>query len=241
MPEALIRGLTCDAAAGSDMIIAEGVMGLFDGAAGNGRLGRGATADIAALLGWPVLLVLDITGQTETAAAVALGCASYRDDVAIAGVILNRAASARHAGLVQPAFARIGIPVLGALPRDETLALPDRHLGLVQAAEHDALPAQLDRLAGAIAAAVDLGAILAAAQRGCGAPAGVTGIPAGHCGIAPPGQCIAVAQDRAFSFLYPHLVGAWRAVGAEIVPFSPLADEPPDAAADAVWLPGGYP
>jgi cobyrinic acid a,c-diamide synthase len=214
-----------------DLAIAEGVMGLFDGVGG-----RGATADVAASLGWPVVLVLDVKGQTETAAAVAAGCAAYRSDVTIAGVILNRVASARHLSLIAPAFARLGIPVFGALRNDPRLTLPERHLGLVQAGETADLDRHLDLLADAMADAVDLDAVAAAARA---LPANANAQGAGF--IDPPGQRVAMASDRAFSFMYPHLVEHWRGRGAEILPFSPLADEAPAADADAVWLAGGYP
>jgi cobyrinic acid a,c-diamide synthase len=135
MGEDLLATLATMASAGADIIIAEGVMGLFDGAAARGQSGSGTTADLAALLGWPVVLVLDVSGQTETAAAIALGCAQYRNDITIAGVILNRVASPRHLALITPAFERIGIPVFGAILREDRVTLPERHLGLVQAGE----------------------------------------------------------------------------------------------------------
>jgi cobyrinic acid a,c-diamide synthase len=238
----LIAMLATAASAGADICIAEGVMGLFDGAAARGQSGSGTTADLAALLGWPVVLVLDVTGQTETAAAVALGCARYRDDVAIAGVILNRVASPRHLALIAPAFERINIRVFGAIGREDATALPERHLGLVQAQEISAIDDRLDRLANIIEAAVDLDEITQAAKLAKALPATndkPTDGAARH--LQPPGQRIALAQDRAFSFMYPHLLRQWRDAGAEIIPFSPLANEVPDAAADAVWLPGGYP
>ncbi len=225
-------------AAGAEVGLAEGVMGLFDGAAADGPWGRGATADVAAALGWPVVLVLDVSGQTETAAAVASGLASWRADVRVAGVILNRFASARHEALVRAGFARSGLAVLGALGRRDDLALPERHLGLVQAGETADLDGRLDRIADAVAAGVDLAALRALAA----APAApVAAASDGVVMLAPPGQRIAVALDRAFSFVYPHVLLGWRAAGAEIVAFSPLADEAPDPAADAIWLPGGYP
>jgi cobyrinic acid a,c-diamide synthase len=226
----------------ADIAVAEGVMGLFDGAAARGQSGSGTTADLASLLGWPVVLVLDVTGQTETAAAVALGCAKYRDDINIAGVILNRVASARHLALIAPAFERINLPVFGAILRDEKIALPERHLGLVQAREIGALDQHLDRLADVIDAAVDVDAIRRSARSTKVLPATdhARSNESKHH-LPPPGQRIALAQDRAFSFMYPHLVRQWRDAGAEINPFSPLADEAPDATADAVWLPGGYP
>jgi cobyrinic acid a,c-diamide synthase len=213
----------------ADIAIAEGVMGLFDGVAG-----RGATADLAALLGWPVVLVLDVKGQTETAAAVAAGCAAYRNDVAVAGIILNRVAGARHLALIEPALARTGLALLGVLGDDAGLALPARHLGLVQAAETADLEDRLDALADAVSASVDISAIERSARRAV--PPATSPIP-----VAPPGQRIALASDRAFSFIYPHLLEQWRSAGAEIRSFSPLADEAPAADSDAVWLPGGYP
>lgn len=222
----------------ADIAIVEGAMGLFDGATGEGRAAKGSAADLAALTGWPVVLVIDVSGQTETAAAVALGCARFRDDVAIAGVILNRVASERHRELITPAFARIGIPILGALMRDETLTMPERHLGLVQAQEIDGIETRLNHLADTLAATVDLDAIMAMAQPMTTA-LNLPDIRVDR--IDPPGQRIALASDTAFSFVYPHLVRAWRAQGAEIATFSPLSDQPPDASADAIWLPGGYP
>jgi len=214
-----------------DLAIAEGVMGLFDGVRG-----RGATADVAALLGWPVVLVLDVKGQTETAAAIAVGCAAWRADVAIAGVVLNRVASERHLSLIAPAFAQSGIRLFGALGNDPRLTLPERHLGLVQAGETADAEARLDLLADALQTSVDLDAIREAAR-----PAKAGTAMAGAAFIDPPGQRVAVARDAAFSFMYPHLLAHWRARGAEVLPFSPLADETPAAGADAVWLPGGYP
>ena len=242
MGEALIATLATEVSAGADICIAEGVMGLFDGAAARGRSGSGATADLAALLGWPVLLVLDVTGQTETAAAVASGCARYRDDVDIAGVILNRVASERHFAMVVPAFERIKMRVFGAILRDDRLALPERHLGLVQAQETTAIDERMNALSDVIGAAIDLDAIRQSARQAKAGGAIRNQQPdASRPRLRPPGQRIALAQDRAFSFMYPHLLRQWRLAGAEIIPFSPLADEAPDATADAIWLPGGYP
>jgi cobyrinic acid a,c-diamide synthase len=242
MGAGLIATLAATASMDAELSVTEGVMGLFDGAAARGQSGSGTTADLASHLGWPVVLVLDVTGQTETAAAVALGCARYRDDIEIAGVILNRVASARHLALIAPAFERTGLPVFGAILRDQGIALPERHLGLVQAREIADIDRHLDMLADVVDAAVDIDAIRRSAR-----PAKV--LPSAGDGrsneskhhLPPPGQRIALAQDRAFSFMYPHLLRQWRQTGAEIIPFSPLADEAPDATADAVWLPGGYP
>jgi cobyrinic acid a,c-diamide synthase len=236
MAAGTLSDLVARQAIGADVTVAEGVMGLFDGVTDPGQTARGATADLAALFGWPVLLVLDVSGQTETAAAVAAGCAHYRNDVGVAGVILNRVSSARHFALIAPAFDRIGLKVFGAIASDDRLALPERHLGLVQAGETADIECRLDSFADAIENAVDLDAVHLAARSAVLRPS--TGVASG---LKPPGQRIALAQDRAFSFMYPHLLDRWRSAGAEIVPFSPLADQAPDPSADSVWLPGGYP
>jgi cobyrinic acid a,c-diamide synthase len=238
MDEASIATLATQASMDADICVTEGVMGLFDGVTAQGQSGSGATADLASLLGWSVVLVLDVTGQTETAAAVASGCARYRDDVEVAGVILNRVASERHRALIAPAFERMKMPVFGAILRDDRLALPERHLGLVQAQETTAIEDRMNALADVIDAAIDLDAIRQAARPAKSLTA-LRDEPGSR--LRPPGQRIALAQDRAFSFMYPHLLRRWRLAGAEIIPFSPLADEAPDATADAVWLPGGYP
>jgi cobyrinic acid a,c-diamide synthase len=218
----------------ADLLIIESAMGLFDGvAAPAGR--SGAAADLAARFALPVLLVLDISGQAQTAAAVARGFQLHDPAVAIAGVILNQVASERHRRVAADAIATVGLPVLGAIPRDAALTLPERHLGLVQAGEHPALSAHLDRLADMVERNLDLDAIAAAGRP----PRLGAASPAGR--VAPPGQRIALAQDAAFSFIYPHILAGWRAAGTEILPFSPLADEPPPDRADAAWLPGGYP
>lgn len=229
----MIRALTARAS-DADLVLAEGSMGLFDGVAQAGEHGTGASADIAALMGWPVVLVLDVSGQAQSAAAVARGFATMRANTQIAGVILNRVASPRHEALVRNGMEAAGITVFGALPRRESIALPERHLGLVQAEEQPALEAILEAAADFAAQHLDLAALRAAARS------------AGHSAaetqkITPPAQRIALARDAAFSFVYPHLLDAWRAAGAEILPFSPLADQAPDPSADVVWMPGGYP
>ncbi len=219
---------------GADIVIAEALMGLFDGVSTPGHWGTGASADFASATGWPVVLVLDVSGQSQTAAAGARGFRGFRDGVEIAGVILNRVGSERHIRLASEGLAREGIDVLGALPRNTTIGLPERHLGLVQAEETDGLTHKLDSLADFIAAHVDLERVLAVAR------AGSVSIESGVA-LHPPGQRIALARDAAFSFVYPHLIAGWRTAGAEILPFSPLADEAPSETADVVWLPGGYP
>lgn len=233
MPPARITAIAGQADA--DLILTEGVMGLFDGAPTSGEAGTGSSADIAALFGWPVVLVMDVSGQSQSAAATASGFRTLRSDVAMAGVILNHVASERHERLIRAAMAQAGIVVLGAIPRSAELGLPERHLGLVQAAEQADLDRTIERMADIVAAHVDLTAIREAARPA--APQDHRPVPPVH----PPGQRIAIAQDQAFSFTYAHLLSDWRGAGAEILPFSPLADEAPAADADAVWLPGGYP
>jgi cobyrinic acid a,c-diamide synthase len=235
MPGPLLDALAVQAAGAADIFVVEGVMGLFDGAAGvAGR--RGATADLAAHFGLPVVLVLDVARQAQSAAAVVRGFAAHDPAVRIAGVVLNRTASEKHRALVADAITVLGIPVFGAVPREAALALPERHLGLVQAGEHADLAALIDRLAAMAEQHLDLDAMIANAASLCVGAADVIA-----AALPPPGQRIALAHDRAFSFVYPHLIETWRRAGAELILFSPLADEPPAERADCCWLPGGYP
>ena len=233
MEAARIEGLVGNAA-GADLILAEGSMGLFDGVAIQGASGNGASADIAAHMGWPVVLVLDVSGAAQSVAATALGFKMMRPDVTLAGVVLNRVASPRHEALVRVGMDQAGIQVLGVLPRRAEMALPERHLGLVQAGEQENLGEVLHSAAAFIAEHVDLDALRAAAS---GARPDISP----PLKIIPPGQRIALAQDNAFAFVYPHLLAGWRAAGAEVLPFSPLRNEAPDMTADICWLPGGYP
>jgi cobyrinic acid a,c-diamide synthase len=234
MPPPLLDALAAQATGDAELLIIEGVMGLFDGVSGPPGQ-RGTTADLAAHFGLPVVLVLDITGQSQSAAAVVRGFVTHDPAVRIAGVILNRVGSERHHALVAEALAALDIPVLGALPRAQQLALPERHLGLVQATEHADLDLRLERLADVAHRTIDLDRMLAVA-----APLALSP-PAQIPAINPPGQRVALARDQAFSFIYPHVLAAWRHAGAEIIEFSPLADQAPDATCDACWLPGGYP
>lgn len=234
MPPGLLDALAGGQAGGADLVVVESAMGLFDGvAAPAGR--SGAAADLARRYATPVLLLLDVSGQSQTAAAIARGFAAHDPEVRIGGVVLNRVASPRHERMVRDALEPLGLPVVGALARDAQMALPERHLGLVQAGEHAALAAWVEEVADRMERALDLDAVLALAGPFAG-PA-----PASGAALPPPGQRIAIAGDAAFSFVYPHVARAWRAAGAELLPFSPLADEAPDASCDACWLPGGYP
>jgi len=232
MAPAMLRGLAAHVASTVQLVVAEGAMGLYDGARAEGR--SGASADVAHLLDWPMLLVVDARAAAQTVAAVAHGCATFPGAPAIAGVIANRVASPRHRRMIEDGFARIGLPLLGAISTDEGLAMPSRHLGLVQAGETDELEARIAAIAQRVAAQCDLDAIHAAAGS-------TADFPALNSGIHPPGQRIAIARDAAFSFFYPHMAHWWRSAGAELHFFSPLADEAPPADCDACWLPGGYP
>ncbi|MDF0602644.1 cobyrinate a,c-diamide synthase [Psychromarinibacter sp. C21-152] len=225
MSPARLRAL----AAGDGLLLIEGAMGLFDGAPPEGR---GATADLARLLGLPTVLVVDAGRMAQSVAPLVAGFAAHDPEVRVAGVILNRVGSPRHAAMLRRALAPLGLPVLGALPRQSGLTHPSRHLGLVQAQERADLDSWLDAAAEAVAAAVDLDALAGLAAPLPAAPAAPVG--------PPPAQRIAVASDAAFAFAYPHLLADWRAAGAEIRPFSPLADAPAPEA-DLILLPGGYP
>jgi cobyrinic acid a,c-diamide synthase len=233
MGPALLDGVAHDASAGADLLLVESAMGLFDGA-GSGAVGQGAAAELAVHFDLPVLLVLDVSGQAQSAAATALGLARYDPRLRIAGIILNRVGSDRHRALIERAIATLDIPVVGAIPRDKAIHLPERHLGLVQAAEHNDIEPRLHRLAELAERSCDLARIQALA-----APLRVGQQPV--AALPPPGQRIALAADAAFTFIYPHVLSGWRAAGAEIRYFSPLADEPPPPDCDSCWLPGGYP
>lgn len=235
MPPHLLPAIAREAAGPASLLLVEASMGLFDGL-GKPQGRSGSAADLAARLGIPVVLVLDVSGQSQSAAAVARGFALHRPDVRVAGVILNQVASDRHLAGLRAAFADLPLPLFGWLRRDPALALPERHLGLVQAQEIDTLPDLLGRLRAAAESGCDVGAIAAAST-----PLPAAGAADAGPAVPPPGQRIALASDRAFSFTYPHLLAGWRRAGAEIHPFSPLADEAPPEACDTCWLPGGYP
>ena len=211
-------------------------MGLFDGTDG----GRGSTASLATALGLAVILVIDCRHQAQTAAAIAAGFATQlTGGASLAGVILNRVASPRHSALITEALESREIKCFGSLPGEDEMAVPSRHLGLVQAADlaiSDQLQPRIDAAASLVEAHLDLEAILRAAT-----PLKVvSNVSPAPC-LPPPGQRIAIASDRAFGFAYHHMVTDWRAAGCEILPFSPLEDEAPRTDADFIFLPGGYP
>ncbi|MCY4032231.1 MAG: cobyrinate a,c-diamide synthase [Hyphomicrobiales bacterium] len=216
----------------ADLLLAEGVMGMFDGA----RDGAGSSADVAAAMGWNVVLVVDGRGTGRSIGALVKGFANFRDDICVGGVLLNRVRSPLHQKLLEEGCRDAGVEVLGAIPEDAGLHLPHRHLGLVQAAEHPDLKELLHRGAEIAEKHIDMDRMLALARPLKNVPAPKAGAP-----FTPPAQNIAVAKDIAFAFTYPSWFTAWRNAGAEVSFFSPLCDEAPREDCDFVFLPGGYP
>ncbi len=214
--------------AGDTPLIVEAAMGLFDGAPPDGK---GSAAELAKILGTPVVLVVDCAKAAQSVAALVQGFAGFDPEVRISGLILNRIGSPRHAKMVTNALRDAEAPpVLGVIMRQDGLSHPSRHLGLVQAQERADLVEWLDHAADVITEAVDLDAL----------PFGPMKDGPASGSMSPPAQRIAVAQDAAFAFSYPHMLADWKRAGAEISFFSPLNDEPaPDA--DLIFLPGGYP
>ena len=237
MPPALLDGLAAQTAAKAEIVIVESAMGLFDGipvAAGT----TGAAADLARRYALPTILVLDVSGQSQTVAAIARGFANHDRQVRIAGIILNQVGSERHKKYCVEAIEQLGVPIVGVIMRNPEMALPERHLGLVQASEHEAIDHFIEKLADTMEVSLDIDRIGAMAEPFAFSQSmefsDIASLP-------PPGQRIALAQDQAFTFVYPHLRASWRMAGAELVPFSPLADEQPPSDCDCCWLPGGYP
>ncbi|TAN73049.1 MAG: cobyrinate a,c-diamide synthase [Magnetospirillum sp.] len=237
MRPATVAALAAKLAGNAGMVVCEGVMGLFDGAFVAPGQPDGSTADLAALTGWPVVLVIDARGMAGSAAAVLAGFARLRSDIAVKGVIFNRVSGERHRAAIANACltACPEVRLLGFLPSDAGLAMPSRHLGLVQACERPDLAAFLDGAGALMERHLDIDALVALARP--------SRLAAAHPSppVPPPGSRIAVAADSAFAFAYPATLDGWREAGAALSMFSPLADQAPDPAADAVYLPGGYP
>lgn len=227
--ESQLRARAQDISRARDLLIIEGMMGMFDGAAST----SGSSADLADTLDLPVLLLIDASGLAQSIAAIAHGFATLRDRPKVCGVVATRVGSQRHAELLAEPLEETGIPLLGTVMRSDALTIPSRHLGLVQATERNQTDALVEAARGAVEQGVDLDALLDAAGTLPQAP------PPRR--LPPLGQRIAVARDIAFEFTYPHILNDWRANGAEISFFSPLADEAPSDGADAIFLPGGYP
>jgi len=211
-------------------LLVEAMMGLYDGAAD----GLGSAASLAKQLGIPVVLTVDAAKQSHSIAALVRGFRDHDRGVNFAGVLLNKVGSVRHEKMLREALAAIDVNVFGAIPRDEKLALPERHLGLVQAGEIEGVEGFIKSAANLVAKHCDLDAIA-----NIFSPLQKSDVSGGR--LPPLGQHIAIARDEAFAFCYPHMLADWRAAGVAISFFSPLADEIPDAQADAIFLPGGYP
>lgn len=225
----MIRGLAMQGDA--ETLIIEGAMGLFDGAPPHGQ---GSTADVARALDLPVVLVVDAGKTAQSIAPLIQGFAQFAQDVTISAVILNNVGSPRHETMLRTAIASIGIPVIGAVHRQKDLSQPSRHLGLIQADEHDDIETYLNRAADLVEEAIDINGLMDG-MRSIATSSTITAAP-----FPIKAQKIAIARDRAFAFCYPHHINAWRQSGAEIWFFSPLNNDPvPDA--DLVFLPGGYP
>lgn len=234
MRPASLAGLVRTTGAEAELVICEGVMGLFDGADVAVGQSDGCTAEIAALTGWPVVLVIDARRMAGSAAAVLAGFARLRPDVTVAGVIFNQVSSDKHRRMIAAACALHcpEVELLGFMPAITDLVVPSRHLGLVQACEHPDLPAFFAAAASAVGQYVAIDRLRAIAR-----PSRLDGPPT--CPLPPLGQRIAIARDQAFAFAYAGLLDGWRRAGAELCFFSPLADQAPDG--DSVYLPGGYP
>lgn len=232
-PEA-IPALAGRASAGADICVIEGVMGLFDGAADGSP---SSTADVARLLDAPVILVVDAAAVGASIAAVVRGFRDHDPNVDLAGVICNRVGSQSHGETVSTAIERLGVPVVGCVPRDDALTWRDRHLGLVPVAEKPAeVRSSIERLAALVTRCVDLEAVERIARS---APSRSVEDPALPATV---GSCrIAVATGTAFTFSYTDNVEAMQAAGAEIVPFDPLQDPSLPADIDGLVIGGGFP
>ncbi|MBO0848382.1 MAG: cobyrinate a,c-diamide synthase [Pseudonocardia sp.] len=235
-----IGPLFAHGAAGASVAVVEGVMGLFDGRLDADPTADGSTAHVAGLLGAPVLLVVDARGQSRSMAALLHGFATYRPGTRLAGVVLNRVGSPRHEQVLREACAEVGLPVFGALPRRDALAVPSRHLGLVTAAEHGAAAVEaVDAMAELVARHLDLDALLEAAGA---APVSAAWEPAGEVGEPVGGRpVVAVAGGTAFGFGYAEHAELLAASGAEVALFDPLRAGSLPAGTAGLVLPGGFP
>jgi cobyrinic acid a,c-diamide synthase len=239
--ESRIGPLFAHGAAGADVAVVEGVMGLFDGRTGEST-GHGSTAHVARLLDAPVVLVVDARGQGRSLAALLHGFRGYDPTVRLAGVVLNRVGSARHEVVLRDACAEIGLPVLGALPRGADVALPSRHLGLVPAVEHGAAARHaVAAMAELITRSVDLAAVLRVAASAGPAPWAPWDPVVEVGGPRAARPVVAVAGGPAFTFGYAEQTELLTAAGAAVVSVDPSRDDslPTDTA--ALLLPGGFP
>jgi len=239
----VVAYLFARAAAQADMALIEGVMGLYDGF--SGRSEAGSTAEVAKLLGAPVVLVMDVASLARSGGAVALGYRDFDPDLRLAGIVLNNVGSKQHALWVREAIESVGVPVLGHLHRDSALHLPHRHLGLIPTAERDTAPdsPELDRALHAIKERIqkglDLEGLIKLARSA--PPLEVEDPGLFPTGVSSVPVRIAVARDEAFSFYYEDNLDLLRAHGAELVAFSPLHDSRLPEGSRGVYLGGGFP
>ncbi|MGL4178187.1 MAG: cobyrinate a,c-diamide synthase [Dermatophilaceae bacterium] len=234
-----VAPLLLHGAAGADVAVVEGVMGLHDGKVGTD--GFASTAHVAALTRSPVVLVVDVARMSRTAAAVAAGVAAFDPRVEVAGVVLNRVGSPRIVREIRRAMERLGLPVLGALPRDEELAAPSRHLGLVPAAERAESARMVQRLGEQVAQHLDLTAVLDVARSASDLDA-EPWRPASQVRPSGPGRpMVAVAGGRAFTFRYAETDELLRAAGCEIVVVDPMRDTRLPERTQGIYLGGGFP
>ena len=224
---------------GADLAVVEGMMGLYDGA-GAGESGT-ASADVAKRLGLPVILVLDVFAMAGSAGAAALGYRLYDPDVNVAGVILNRVVGERHAAACKESLDRAGFRVLGVVPADDALVLPERHLGLVPAWEQAGAGKALAAMARTVAQHLDIDAILALAASAPALADLAAGAGQGNGGAKPAPVAIGLARDEAFGFYYQDTLDALAAAGAALVPFAPTRDEELPATLGGLYLGGGFP
>jgi len=233
--EDAIVPLAARAAENTDILVIEGVMGLFDGAAEDGT--TASTAHVAKLLHAPVILVVDAAAMSGSVAALVHGFGTYDKNVKVAAVVLNRVGSDGHEVMLREALAPLGVPVVGALRRDDALSWRDRHLGLVPVAEQPReVGRSIDRLAAAVARSCDLEAILAIAREA--PPLDGPPLP------TPRRQAharVAIAQGKVFSFSYPDNLEALEQAGAELLPFDPVRDRSLPAGAQGMVAGGGFP
>jgi cobyrinic acid a,c-diamide synthase len=231
----VIPALAARAAAGADVLVVEGVMGLFDGSADGTP---SSTADVARLLDAPVVLVVDAGAMSASVAALVHGFLTFDRSVRLGGVVLNQVGSPAHEIQLREALAPLGVAVLGAVGRDDRLTWRDRHLGLVPVAERPAAVAEaLDRLAAAVAERIDLDAVMRLAASAPRLPVGPVPLPSSSADSVR----VAVAAGAAFTFTYTDTLDALAAAGAEVVPFDPLRDEALPKAVDGLIAGGGFP
>ncbi|UXM94062.1 cobyrinate a,c-diamide synthase [Bartonella sp. HY329] len=228
----LVSALSARAVEGGRLLIAEAMMGLFDGALD----GTGSAADLARKLSLPIILVIDCSKMSHSIAPLVYGFNNFADDIYIAGVILNKVGSVRHEKLLRDALRPLSVNILGAIHRSEKLMLPERHLGLVQAHEMQNIDSFIDGAADFVADSLNFDGLLSLAKT-TSDPDYSAGVPR----LEPLGQHIAIARDNAFRFAYAHILAGWQRQGASLSFFSPLDNEAPSKDANAIFLPGGYP